>query len=292
MTPVAVTGASGFVGQHVLRELVSRGVPVLALSRRPVNVTLGEWRAVDMGCPDRTTVELIASCHSLIHLAWGGLPHYLAARHLEEELPAQVAFLQQATAAGLRSLVVSGTCLEYGMQEGELRESQQAMPHVPYAQAKDQLRSRLEALCAQTQTKLCWARLFYVYGPGQSPNSLWPLLQAAIAHGDATFPMSGGQQVRDFLPIEEAAEALVDLALGQADCGVVNLSSGEPVTVEQRVRRWAQESGASIELDLGKFPYPTYEPFRFWGSRGKRDSVLRSAASCPMPSGDRATRDA
>jgi nucleoside-diphosphate-sugar epimerase len=290
MTTVAVTGASGFVGQHVLRELGSRGVRVLALSRRPVNVTLGEWRAMDMGCPDRATVELIASCHSLIHLAWGGLPHYLSARHLKEELPAQIAFLQQAVAAGLGSLVVSGTCLEYGMQEGELHESQQTVPHVPYAQAKDRLRSQLEALCAQTHTSLCWARLFYVYGPGQSPNSLWPLLQAAIARGDAKFPMSAGQQVRDFLTIEEAARALVDFALGRADCGVVNLSSGEPITVEQCVRQWVQESGASIELELGKFPYATYEPFRFWGSRSKRDSASRIASSCPMPAEDRATR--
>lgn len=290
MTIVAVTGASGFVGQHVLRELGRRGVQALALSRRNVASDSADWCMLDMACPDKRTVDRIGSCHSLVHLAWGGLPNYLAERHLDEELPLQRAFLSEVCSTGLRSLVVSGTCLEYGMREGELHESLEVVPHVPYAQAKDRLRSFLELMRARTQMNLCWTRLFYVYGSGQSPNSLWPLLQAAIARGDVRFPMSAGQQVRDFLPIEEAARALVDLALIQSDCGVVNLSSGLPVTVEQRVRRWVEESGASIELDLGRFPYPSYEPLRFWGSRRKLDDTLRSARPNLISGGDRGPR--
>ena len=274
MTMVAVTGASGFVGTHVMRELSTRGVRVLALSRRAVHVALGEWRPFDVLRPDDATLALLGRSHSLVHLAWGGLPNYLAEHHLKEQFPAQVAFLRRAQAAGLRSLVVAGTCFEYGMQEGELTESLTPAPHMPYAQAKDGLRMYLEELCSRTRMRLCWARLFYVFGRGQSPNSLWPLLHAAIARGDARFPMSAGQQVRDFIPVEHAAKALVDLALQQADCGVVNVSSGEPVTVESRVRGWIREAGASIDLDLGKFPYPSYEPMRFWGSRRKLDATL------------------
>jgi dTDP-6-deoxy-L-talose 4-dehydrogenase (NAD+) len=279
MTTVAVTGASGFVGQHCIRALAACGVRVLALSRRPVRIDNGQWRHFDLASPDPAAFAEIAACHSLLHLAWGGLPNYQAPRHVDEELPLQRDFLSAVCAAGQASLVISGTCLEYGMQEGELSESMPTMSHVPYAVAKDLLRQHCQTLAAEQHLRLCWARLFYVYGPGQAANSLWSQLQAAIGRGDSHFPMSAGQQVRDFIPIEEAAATLAQIAIERADAGVVNLCSGEPITVEQRVRRWLGDAGAHMELDLGKYPYPTYEPFRFWGAREKLDQVRRELST-------------
>ena len=275
MKTIAVTGASGFVGQHCIRALAARGVRVLGLSRRPVQIENCQWRHLDLANLDQAVIREIAACHSLLHLAWGGLPNYQAPRHVHEELLIQRSFISEVCAAGQRSLVVSGTCLEYGMQEGALSESLPTKPHVPYAVGKDVLRQHCQALAAERKVSLSWARLFYVYGPGQSANSLWPQLQAAIERGAARFPMSAGQQVRDFIRIEDAADTLAHLAIERADAGVVNVCSGEPVTVEQRVRRWLADSGARMELELGKYPYPTYEPFRFWGTRDKLDRVSR-----------------
>lgn len=274
MMPVALTGASGFVGQHVLRELQARGIPTLALGRSPVAVGIGEWHRMDLHDPDDSAIEAIGSCRAMIHLAWGGLPNYEHGHHLETELPAQQTFLAKAISAGLPALVVSGTCLEYGLQEGELLESRPSRPRVPYAQAKDQIRIFLEQLRENRDFRMCWARLFYVYGPGQSPRSLWPLLHAAIDRGDRTFPMSQGQQVRDFLPIEDAARCLVDMAVHDIDCGVLNLCSGRPISVERQVRSWIAERGASIEPELGRYPLPAHEPFRFWGSTRKCEAFL------------------
>jgi nucleoside-diphosphate-sugar epimerase len=286
MSRIALTGASGFVGQHVLHELQARGIPTLVLGRRPVTVGIGEWRRMDLHDPDRSTIDAIGACTAMIHLAWGGLPNYDQRHHLETELPAHQAFLAGSISSGLPALVVSGTCLEYGMQEGELHESQPALPSVPYAQAKDRLRIFLERQRELRSFRMSWARLFYVYGCGQSPRSLWPLLQAAIDRGDSVFPMSAGQQVRDFLPIGEVARSLVDMAVRALDCGVVNLSSGKPMTVERQVRAWISDRGASIEPELGRYPYPAYEPFRFWGSTSKREAIL----SRPSPF-DRPTKE-
>lgn len=283
MMRIALTGASGFVGQHVLRELQARGIPTLVVGRRTVPVGIGEWHRLDLHDPGESAIKAIGGCHALIHLAWGGLPNYQNSHHLETELPAHEAFLAEAIAAGLPALVVSGTCLEYGMQEGELCESRPSLPCVPYAQAKDRLRIFLERLRENRDFRMCWARLFYVYGPGQSPRSLWPLLQAAIDRGDLAFPMSAGQQVRDFLPVEDAARYLVDMAVREVDCGALNLSSGRPVTVEHQVRSWIAERGTSIEPELGRYPLPAYEPFRFWGSTRKRESLLDGQAREDRP---------
>ena len=123
---------------------------------------------------------------------------------------------------------------------------------------------------------LTWARLFYLHGEGQAPSALLPQLQRALDAGDATFPMSGGEQVRDYLPVEEAADDLVRLALARRDHGIVNVCSGRPVTVRALVESWLAEHGKSIALDLGRYPYPAHEPMAFWGDDTKLRQCLRA----------------
>src|SRR6185503_2949844 len=150
---------------------------------------------------------------TLIHLAWGGLPNYRSDWHVEVEMRAQARFLDRMLAGGVKNLLVTGTCLEYGMQSGALREDMPAQPTTAYARAKDMLRVQLEKLAAKRGASLTWARLFYSWGEGQSANSLWPQLKAAVASGERTFKMSGGEQRRDYLPAAEQARLLVALAM-------------------------------------------------------------------------------
>ena len=212
----------------------------------------------------------------LIHLAWGGLPNYSSPRHPEVELPAQRSFLEGLLRAGLGGLTVSGSCLEYGMQSGALREDLPTAPVTAYGRAKDELRRELERLRGSRPFNLTWARLFYLHGEGQAPGSLLPQLEAAIARGDVAFDMSGGEQLRDYLPVEDAAGYLVELALNGRDNGIVNVCSGRPISVRELVEEVVANHASSIELNLGHFPYPDYEPMAFWGDRHKLDRCLES----------------
>jgi dTDP-6-deoxy-L-talose 4-dehydrogenase (NAD+) len=124
--------------------------------------------------------------------------------------------------------------------------------------------------------QLAWLRLFYLYGPGQSKNSLYSSLIEAILRGDAEFDMSGGEQVRDFMPIQAAACTLVDIALIPVDVGTVNICSGMPTTVRALVQTWINERNSSIKMHLGRIPYSDIEPMSFWGSREKLDAILRA----------------
>lgn len=246
---IAVSGANGFIGRHVVAELEGRSLPVSVLARG--------MHALP-GRPD-----------ALIHLAWGGLPNYKSLHHFEQELPAQYTLLKGLVESGLKTLVVAGTCFEYGMQSGPLSEVMAAQPANPYGLAKDTLRRQLEQLQRQTPFALNWARLFYLHGDGQAANSLWPQLQSAVARGEASFPMSGGEQLRDYLPVTEVAKHLVDLALAQRDNGIVNVCSGRPISVRQLVEGWVADNGWAIQLDLGRYPYPDHEPMAFWGDDRK-----------------------
>ena len=275
---VAVTGASGFIGRHVLVELESRSV-VATVLLRPSSVAFPSLAKhitarVDLQNPPPNTFELLGAPDVLIHLAWGGLPNYKSRQHFEQELPVQYRFLKGLVESGLKNLVVTGTCFEYGMQSGPLREDMEARPTSPYGFAKDTLRRQIEYLKSDQSFTLTWARLFYLYGDGQAENSLLPQLKGAVERGEKVFNMSGGEQLRDYLPINEVAKCLVSLAMGNRDNGVVNVCSGKPISVRTLVEGWIEENDWSIKLNLGQYPYPDYEPMAFWGERQKLDRCL------------------
>jgi nucleoside-diphosphate-sugar epimerase len=270
---VIVTGASGFVGRAVLEALLARGLRTTAVTRDRNHLSEFEQRLSilqgDISTASASLCETVARHDVLLHLAWNGLPNYKSLHHFETELPSQYLFLKKALTYGLRSLVVTGTCFEYGMMDGELAETDLCLPNNPYGYAKDALQRQLSFLKHDTPFNLTWARLFYMYGLRQSSKSIYSLLSAAVERGDDHFDMSGGEQLRDYLPIEKVADHLVRLSLLRSDAGIVNVCSATPRSMRGIVETWIRDNDWRINLRLGKYPYPDYEPFAFWGSAEK-----------------------
>jgi dTDP-6-deoxy-L-talose 4-dehydrogenase (NAD+) len=235
------------------------------------------WTYFDLSDVPDDAFDRLARPDVVIHCAWQGLPNYLSPRHTEIELPAQFQFLRGLVAAGLKTLVVAGTCFEYGMQSGCQREDMMAVPANPYGVAKDGLRRQLEHLNETHRFDLRWLRLFYLYGQGQPPTSLYSLFHAAIARGDKQFDMSPGDQLRDFMKAADAGKAIVDVALAPAAPRIVNICSGVPLSVRGLVEQWRGELAASIVLNLGALSYPPHEPFAFWGDSGRLGALQKVA---------------
>lgn len=277
---VAVTGATGFLGRHVVPALRQRGAEVTVMLRPGGDAGAKPWTkglaaaAVDLADPPADAYDRLGCPQAVVHLAWQGLPNYRSLHHFESELPLQYRFLKRLVESGLPRLVVTGTCFEYGMQSGALAETLPAAPTNPYGYAKDGLRRQLEYLKATRPFSLAWARLFYMYGEGQAANSLLPQLERALAAGDKSFDMSAGEQLRDYLPVSEVARSLAALAFDDGDPGPVNVCSGVPTSVRGLVEGWLAERGATIALNRGHYPYPDYEPMAFWGDRRKLERIL------------------
>lgn len=278
---VLVTGATGFIGRYVIADLLQRpGIEVVASGTSVAKAALQPWYPqvqfvpFDLGtAPETALMAHFGHPDKLIHLAWGGLPNYKKLFHFEEELPRQYAFLKRFIREGLQDLTISGTCFEYGMQEGLLREDMPANPANPYALAKDCLRRFLTELQREEDFSLKWVRLFYMWGDGQSETAILPQLKKALQAGDAVFNMSGGEQIRDYLPVETVAENIASIALQNAVTGIINCSSNAPVTINQLVTGFLEREGGSIELNRGFYPYPDYEPFAFYGDNHKLNSI-------------------
>lgn len=288
---ILVTGGTGFVGSHVVPLLLDAGHELTLLSRSRERLLAQPWHdrvgfvahEIAVGNPPPALAAL-GRPELLLHLAWPGLPNYKDLFHLEQNLPADYAFIRTLVTAGLPRVLVTGTCFEYGLQEGCLHEDLPTQPDNPYGLAKDALRRGLQMLARQHPFHLTWARLFYMHGAGQNPRSLLAQLDAAIARGDTRFDMSGGEQLRDFLPVTTVAALLAELATRpDLAAGIYNCCSGQPVSVRGLVEGRLREKGAAMQLNLGYYPYPDYEPMAFWGSRRKLDAALDAPPADTRP---------
>ncbi len=277
---IVVTGATGFVGRHLVESLLARGHAVTAVARNRSRAAALNWsRPVtfvshDLQDGSSDPAAIFGVPDALVHLAWPGLPHYRDLFHFEENLPASYRFIKQMVGAGTRQVLVTGTCSEYGMQSGPLEETSSPLPNTAYGVAKNTLRLFLQALQEHQPFVLQWVRLFYLYGPGQNANSVLAQLDRAIDAGEPRFDMSGGEQLRDYLPVQEAADCLVAVLERRDFSGVTNCCSGRPVSIRNLVERRIAQRGAEIALNLGHYPYPDYEPFAFWGSRARLDQLI------------------
>ncbi|MDF2188767.1 NAD-dependent epimerase/dehydratase family protein [Paraflavitalea sp. CAU 1676] len=284
---VLVTGATGFIGPYVVNILLQLGFNVTATSTHAQKAASAPWfRSVNYiplnleQIDDSTNYfTYLNSPDILIHLAWEGLPNYKADFHLTQNLPRHQQFLKNLISNGLKDLTVVGTCFEYGMHNGQLEESLNPEPTNAYAKAKNELRIFLANLQKTNNLSFKWARLFYMYGAGQHPNSLLSQLETALQNGDEKFNMSGGEQLRDYLPVEQVAYILVRIASQQKVEGIINVASGSPVSVKQLVELYLKRTGQQIELNLGYYPYPDFEPMRFWGDITKLKTILHDEQS-------------
>lgn len=267
---VIVTGATGFVGQHLVPLLLKNGHDVLAVARDEKKAQLFDWfdnvEFISADISEGAKQLKISPGMSLIHLAWSGLPNYKSAFHFEDNLPKSYDFIKSCVNEGVSQVLVAGTCFEYGFQSGPIASNATPHPNNPYAFAKDVLRQQLYFLSKERSFCLQWARLFYMYGKGQDPKSILSQLETAIKKGESVFNMSGGEQLRDYLPIEVVAQQLFDLYEIKKE-GTFNVCSGKPISIRRLVEERIRERATDIELKLGYYPYPGYEPMAFWGVR-------------------------
>jgi nucleoside-diphosphate-sugar epimerase len=275
---VLVTGASGFIGTNVIKYLLSQNYEVIASSRDVEKAKKKDWYNKIIYLPldiskysnDLNLFEYFEKPDVLIHLAWDGLPNFIDTIHIDKNLFSHYEFLKNYVQSGGKHIVVTGTCLEYGMQYGPLDEELISKPLCAYAIAKDSLRRFIEEIQKSNPNLIFqWVRLFYMFGQGQYNKAILMQLDDAVERGDKVFNMSAGEQLRDYLPIEKVAEYISKIALQNNITGIINCCSGNPISIRKLVEDYIKIKNYNINLNLGYFNYPFYEPMAFWGDNKK-----------------------
>jgi dTDP-6-deoxy-L-talose 4-dehydrogenase (NAD+) len=278
---ILVTGASGFIGRHVVSFLQKshQNYNIIAAGRDEVKLkSLGcKYIVFDLNNQPANIFEFMGRPDIMIHLAWDNLNNYKELAHLEHTLPAHIRFIKAMITGGLKNITVVGTCYEYGNIDGCLSENIRSNPEMPYSIAKDTLRRFIEVLNKQYSFAYHWTRIFFVYGESQQARTLFGQFEQAVSNGAESFNMSGGEQIRDYLHVDTLSEYLVELALDENNSGVFNICSGRHASVRNLVEGWLKERGKSMKLNLGFYPYTPYEPFAFWGDNTKILKFLKDS---------------
>jgi nucleoside-diphosphate-sugar epimerase len=252
---VLVTGASGFIGAHLCRALCAEGAEVHAISRSPQTVGPDglRWWQGDLARIE-TAMDVVASIKpSLIfHLA----SYVKGARHLEAVLPAlhdglvgTVNVLTAATKIGCERIVLAGS-----LEEPEPGQSD-GIPSSPYAAAKFAASAYARMFRELYRTPVVTARLFMVYGPAQRDlTKLVPYVTLSLLRGEP-LQLTSGTRLVDWIYVDDVIRGLMALAHAPSLEGrVVDLGSGNLVTVRELVERLNQLTGSRSQLDFGNVP--------------------------------------
>jgi UDP-glucose 4-epimerase len=269
-----VTGATGFIGSHFVQHALAAGHEVVAVRRtaasRPSIEFAREPQWLTTSLPDIGERELVG-IDCLVHLAATGVsPRVATDDELQKwnvEEPARL--LERAAPAGVLRWVVTGSFAEYGTAGARyefIPPDAPLEPTFPYAASKAAGAKLFGEIAAREGARLSYLRLFSVFGPGQHEGNLWPMIRQAALAGD-DLPLTPGEQVRDFIAVEQVAAELLAAAM---DDGVVagvprvrNVGTGRPQMVREFAEHWWREFGARGKLLIGALPYRDGEVLRF-----------------------------
>lgn len=269
-----VTGANGYIGRHVVKELLDNGERVVAVD---INCHGIDSRAV---CCDvsifednERIYEELGKPDVCIHLAWrNGFVHNDMS-HIED-LPKHLLFLNRLIEGGIKQLVVMGSMHEVGYWEGAIDEDTPTNPESLYGIAKNSLRESLNVLIEKKEICLQWLRGYYILGDDLKNHSIFTKLLEADKEGKEKFPFTSGKNKYDFISVQELAMQIVATARQTKIDGIINCCTGNPITLADRVEKFIQDNNLKIKLDYGAFPDRPYDSPGVWGNPDKINSIL------------------
>ena len=268
-----VTGGTGFIGSHFLNAALKNGHEVVAQHRpgsKP-RIPLSHEPEWIEGQLNSNFIKQLKECDILVHLAahTPNPPYDSLEKCLYWNLNMSLNLLNQAYEAGIKKYLIAGSCFEYG-SSGERYElipvDAPLEPTMTYPASKAAASVAFHSWAVEKNVSLQILRIFQVFGEGESESRLWPSLRKAAISGE-NYPMTEGEQIRDFIPVEEVATTFISsLSFDGVDLGrpiIKNVGTGSPQSVRKFSEYWWKKWNAKGELQIGKIPYRNNEIMRF-----------------------------
>ena len=270
---ILVTGANGYLGVGIVEAILKTGNHVVAtdfkLDRIDVQakkITCDLFEIVNpymyFGHPD-----------VLLHLAWrDGFVHYSKA-HIDD-LPKHYSFIKKFVDAGCKHIAVMGSMHEIGFFEGCINENTPCNPTTPYGISKNALRELTQMICNQKNVVFQWMRGYYIVGNAMYGSSIFSKIIASVNEGKKEFPFTLGQNQYDFLDYPDFCNQVAAVVTQSQEHGIINICSGKPEKLADRVERFIKENNYDIKLQYGVFPDRPYDSKAIWGDSSRIEKII------------------
>ncbi len=257
-----VTGASGFIGSHLLEALVDRGDTVMAFVRREKSISRdirGAVRIIEGDIGDAASVNAATQgCEVIFHLAVALRPESSAedTDAMRTDAKGMKNICDAAIAAGVKKILFASTSAVYGTahQEDDVTEDVPVSPVTAYAQSKRENELKLFDLWKEYGLGSVSMRFFNIYGPQQDARMVIPRFLACAKKGEALTINGDGTQVRDFVFAHDAVRAIVLLAEKSTGAEIVNVASGKETSVNDLATMIKTITNSSSEIIHQQLP--------------------------------------
>ena len=274
---ILVTGAGGYIGQHVVKALLDKGAAVIATDIRLDDVDdratkiqknifeENENIFTEMGSPD-----------VCLHMAWRDGFIHNSEKHIED-LDSHYKFISYMMKGGLKQIAVMGSMHEVGYYEGAIDENTPTNPLSLYGIAKNTLRQLTFLLGKNENVIVQWIRGFYIFGDDLKNNSIFKKIVEAEQEGKTEFPFTSGKNKYDFLSIYDMADQIAEIVLQDKINGIINSCTGQPMTLAEKVESFIKENNFKIKLKYGAYPDRPYDSPGIWGDATKINEIMKAA---------------
>ena len=270
---VLVTGANGYLGRGIVKALLDFGEKVTATDFSIDGIDERANRVEGDIFSLTAPYEYFGEPDVLLHLAWkDGFIHYSDA-HIRE-LPKHYDFIRKFIDSNVKSIAVMGSMHEIGFYEGCIKDETPCNPITPYGISKNALRELLFMLAKKQNKNILWLRGYYIVGNYLNGASIFSKIAAAEAEGKKEFPFTTGQNQYDFFDYDEFCNQVASAVVQSEINGIINICSGKPEKLADRVERYIRTNNFSIKLKYGAFPDRPYDSKAVWGDNSKITRIL------------------
>lgn len=271
---ILVTGANGYIGRYVVKNLLDMDAEVLAADMHTEGI---DPRALilreNIFSDEEGLFTALGSPDACIHLAWkDGFVHNSDA-HMGC-LSDHYRFLRRMLQEGLQQILVMGSMHEVGYWEGPIDENTPCNPVTLYGIAKDSLRRALFSLTKEQDVTVQWLRGYYIYGDDERSSSIFGKIWAAEKRGEEWFPFTTGKNQYDFIQVDQLGKMIASTAMQTAVTGIINCCSGIPISLAEQVELYIRKNNMKIRLQYGAFPDRSYDSPGVWGDASKIQQIL------------------